>query len=386
MAHFYAFLLTLVRALASRLGPESLGCLIAVTVTASGCGRTAVPAVMIEAEPAAMAEVDQASLCRRIDAVLAHARDGRRLDASVHGAWQVVHGILAFGRDFPLEHGGTVSSALDYLMAGGQMTGWVLRPSQPGVRAIVEGGSTMAQGHPDQWLGYLSQCGLAPCGKGGVPLDTKLIVAGREFRVADLLAQAQADIAPGQEATWTLMALSTYLPHDAQWTSRDGQTWTIGRVVAMEAAADIFSSACSGAHRLYGLITAVKQRMAATGTRWEELDGSWGEAADVIDDCVDRARRFQQADGSFSTHSFERPGTSTDVFATLSATGHVFEVVVMALDDERLAEPWVTRAADRLVTLLEQTADIDVECGALYHAAHGLAIYRERTCRAGGLP
>ncbi len=386
MAHFYVFLLTLVRALVSRLGPESLGCLIAVAVTAAGCGRPAVPALMIEAEPAAKGEVDQASLCRRIEAVLAHARDGRRLDASVHGAWQVVHGILAFGRDFPLEHDGTVSSALDYLMAGGQVTGWVLRPSQPGVRAIVEGGSTMAQGHPDQWLGYLSQCGLAPCGKGGVPLDTKLIVAGREFRVADLLAQAQADITPGQEATWTLMALSTYLPHDAHWTSRDGQTWTIGRVVAMEAAADIFSSACNGAHRLYGLITAIKQHMAATGTRWEELDGPWGEAADVIDDCVDRARRFQQADGSFSTHSFERPGTSTDVFSTLSATGHVFEVVVMALDDERLAEPWVTRAADRLVTLLEQTADIDVECGALYHAAHGLAIYRERTCRAGGLP
>ena len=74
------------------------------------------------------------------------------------------------------------------------------------------------------------------------------------------------------------------------------------------------------------------------------------------------------------------------MFAKLSATGHVFEVVVMALDDERLAEPWVTRAADRLVTLLEQTADIDVECGALYHAAHGLAIYRERTCRAGDRP
>jgi hypothetical protein len=182
------------------------------------------------------------------------------------------------------------------------------------------------------------------------------------------------------------MAFSTYLPHDAAWISRDGEYWTIGRVVAMEAAADIFSSACGGAHRLYGLIAAVKQHMAATGAAWEDLDGPWGEAADVIDDCVDRAWRFQQADGSFSTHSFERPGTSTDVFAKLSATGHVFEVVVMALDDERLAEPWVTRAADRLVTLLEQTADIDVECGGLYHAAHGLAIYRERTCRAGDTP
>jgi hypothetical protein len=32
------------------------------------------------------------------------------------------------------------------------------------------------------------------------------------------------------------------------------------------------------------------------------------------------------------------------------------------------------------VTLLEQTADLDVECGGLYHAAHGLALYRRRIC------
>jgi len=55
-------------------------------------------------------------------------------------------------------------------------------------------------------------------------------------------------------------------------------------------------------------------------------------------------------------------------------------VLAAALDDERLTEPWVTRAADRLVTLLEQTADVDVECGALYHAAHGLLLYRDRVC------
>jgi hypothetical protein len=40
----------------------------------------------------------------------------------------------------------------------------------------------------------------------------------------------------------------------------------------------------------------------------------------------------------------------------------------------------MTRAADRLVTLLEQTSDVDVECGALYHAAHGLRLYSDRVC------
>ena len=365
------------------LAVQSATAAAAIAFLTVGLGVGTPGCVPAAARPASTmpAAIDRAALCRRIDAVLEHTRDDRLLDASVHGAWQVVHGILAFGREFPLRHDGTVSPALDYLLAGGPITGWVLRPATPGVRAIVEGGSTMAQGHPDQWLGYLSQCGLAPCGQRGVPLDTKLVVAGREFTVADLLAQAQADIEDGQEATWTLMALSAYLPHDATWTARDGETWTIERVAAMEAEADIFSSACGGAHRLYGLIVGLRQHMQATGTRRDELTGGWAEVAAVIDDCIDRARRFQQADGSFSTHFFERPGTSADVFSKLGATGHVFEVVVMALDDDRLTEPWVTRAADRLVNLLEQTADVDVECGGLYHAAHGLLIYRERMCR-----
>jgi len=342
----------------------------------AGCGQPLAdtPAgVAGAATPAG--SVDRDALCRRIEAALAHARDGRRLDASVHGAWQVVHGILAFGREFPLVHDGTESPAAEYLLNGGRLTGWTLRAGSPGVVAVVEEGSTTGQGHPDQWLGYLSQCG-----RQGLPRDTKLMIGTKAFTVNDLLAQAQADIRPGQEATWTLMALSAYLPADAVWTAGDGTKWTTERVVQMEADADIFSSACGGAHRLYALVAAVEKHRAATGHTSEQLSGGWAAAQEVIDECVDRARRFQQPDGSFSIHSFERAGTSADVFARLSATGHIFEVLSLALDDEHLSEPWVTRAAERLVTLLEQTSDVDVECGALYHAAHGLLLYRDRGC------
>ncbi|MCE9630963.1 MAG: ADP-ribosylation factor-directed GTPase activating protein isoform b [Planctomycetia bacterium] len=337
---------------------------------------------MITAAEKPAAAVDPVALCGRIEAVLAHARDGRRLDAGTQGAWQVVHGILAFGPEFPLNAKGRTTPALAYLLAGGHLTGWKLRPGDPGVIAVVEEGSTLGQGHPDQWLGYLSQCGVATGDGdslvGGIPLDTPLVVGGRSFTVADLLAQAQHDIRPGQEATWTLMALSAWLPPDAAWTSGDGEAWTTERVVRMEAEADIVSAACGGAHRLYGLAAAVNAHRLATGA---EPSGGWAAAAAVLDEFIDRGRRFQQADGSFSVHSFDRPGTSPDVFARLGATGHVFEVLALALDDERLSEPWVTRAAERLVTLLEQTADLDVECGGLYHAAHGLAIYRRRICR-----
>jgi hypothetical protein len=363
-------------------GRRARAVVLALLVATAGCAGPAPGPATTAGDGAA--PIDRATLCRRIDAALAHARDARLLDAGVQGAWQVVHGILAFGPDYPLAVKGRTVAALDHLLGGGALTGWKLRPGDPGVVAIVEEGSTMGQGHPDQWLGYLSQCGVAsgtaPGFVGGVPLETPLVVGGKRFTVADLLAQAKHDIRPGQEATWTLMALSAFLPPDASWTSGAGEAWTTERVVAMEAAADIFSAACGGAHRAYGLAVALDaQRRATAG----EPTGGWAEAARVLDDLVDRARRFQQPDGSFSIHSFERPGTSPDVFARLGATGHVFEVLAVTLDDERLDEPWVTRAADRLVTLLEQTADLDVECGALYHAAHGLAIYRHRICGPG---
>ena len=58
----------------------------------------------------------------------------------------------------------------------------------------------------------------------------------------------------------------------------------------------------------------------------------------------------------------------------------MFEVLALLLDDESLSEPWVTRAAERLVSLLERTSDVDAECGGLYHAVHGLALYRRRIC------
>jgi hypothetical protein len=346
-------------------------------VAGTGCG---VPAGTPADQTVVAVPSDQGALCRRIDIALAHARDARLLDAGVQGAWQVVHGILAFGPEFPLATRAATAPALSYLLDGGALVGWKLRPGNPGVIAIVEEGSTMGQGHPDQWLGYLSQCGVAESGDRlveGIPLDTPLTVGGRRFTIADLLAQAQHDIRPGQEATWTLMALSAWLPHDAAWTSGDGERWTTERVVEMEAGADIASAACGGAHRLYGLAAAVDAHRRATGG---PPTGAWAEAAAVLDDSIERARRFQQPDGTFSVHAFERPATSPEVFARLSATGHVFEVLALALDDERLREPWVRRAADRLVTLLEQTSDLDVECGALYHAAHGLAIYRRRTC------
>ncbi len=350
---------------------------VSAMLLAAGCGS---PEAAIDGLPAG--PTAREALCPRIDAVLRHAADHRRLDASVQGAWQTVHGILAFGPAFPLAHDGEVSPALDYLLGGGRIVGWELRPGAVGPLAVVDEGSVTGQGHPDQWLGYLSQCGVADEGPGlvgGLPLDTPIRAGGRDYTLADLLAQAQRDIRPGQECSWTLMALATYAALDATWEAGDGRRWTTEDVVRMEAESEIIGAACGGSHRLYGLAAAV----AAYHDQHPDPpppESGWALAEVVLADHIELARQFQQPDGSFSAHYFERPGRSPDVATTLGATGHVFEILPLVLNDESLAAPWVTRAAERLVTLLERTTDLDLECGGLYHAAHGLALYRRRVC------
>ncbi|MBT3210825.1 MAG: hypothetical protein HOK57_08640 [Planctomycetaceae bacterium] len=342
---------------------------IALCLISSGCGETK-EEVITRAELTPIAPAD---LCKRITKALKQTQNGRQLTTEQQGAWQIVHGILAFGEQFTVRNRTETVSALDYLLQGGPLQGWKLQHGEHGVVAVVEEGSTLGQGHRNQWLGYLSQCGT-----DGVPLETSLIVGEQSANVGDLLRQAQADIRSGQEAPWTLMAFATYLPGDKTWKASDGEEWDISRIIEMELDTDLHSSACGGSHSLYGLAIAVNKYRSQHSESNDVLPAPWGTAQEIITNSIDLSRRFQQADGSFSTHYFERPASSADVFAKLSSSGHVFEFLAIALPADRLDEPWVLRAAERLVKTLEQTADIDIECGALYHAAHGLLLYRNR--------
>ena len=306
----------------------------------------------------------------RLDQALEFTYTKRHLNTTDQAAWQIVHGALVYGREFQIYHDGKLVSALDYLLGGGELRGWTMRKGDHGLTAIVEAGSKMGQGHPDQWLGYLSQCGLSPEGP--------IVVAGQTYKIQDLITQAQWDIHDGLEATWTLMAFTTYLPLDAEWTAKDGTKWNIERMVRMETAQDLAESACGGTHRMYGLTVAMNRYLAEGGKLTENNDGTWEKAHKKIRDAVAACKEYQQPDGSLSTNYFSRPGTSADIAARISTTGHAFEFLMVALNDEELQEPWVTRAALHLLGCFEKTQSFDLECGALYHAAHGLDLYRTR--------
>ena len=120
--------------------------------------------------------------------------------------------------------------------------------------------------------------------------------------------------------------------------------------------------------------------IARNRARIEGVDqaAAWSKAQAKIQDAVAKAREYQQPDGAFSAHMFDRPSTTAEISGLLHSTGHVLEFLTVALTDEQLKEPWVTRAVVKLLTVLEATKDVSLDCGGLYHAVHGLEIYRIR--------
>jgi hypothetical protein len=233
---------------------------------------------------------------------------------------------------------------------------------------MLESGSQTGQGHADQWLAVLAQCNL--------PLDQPIRLGSETLTMQDFVSQVQWDVPRNfeREYSWTLIGLTHYLPTDSSWLAIDGKTWSTEQLVQIEAEQELGSSACGGTHRLIGLTMALDQHLAAGG----QLTGAWALADEVIGRAIENAQRYQNTDGSFSTRSFAGPGSSLDLAQNLGTTGHILEFLALALSDEQLQEPWVRRAAANLCGLFETTRRVPLECGALYHAAHGLVLYRQR--------
>jgi hypothetical protein len=319
-------------------------------------------------------ELSDAELLKQIDDALDYTYENRRLDLNEQAAWQMIHGALAFKRDFLVRNGDKDVSALDHVLQGGKMKGWNLvkgdlldeKTQRYGVRALLEEGTKAGQGHTDQWLGYLCDCGM--------PLDEMVMVEGQKYTLDDYILQAEKDVYrnPAKEYSWTLMALSAYRKPGYKWTAGDGSEWSIEKLVEIELGYALDASPCGGAHRMFGLVMARDRHVAAGG----KLDGIWADCDKKIKDCIAKAKELQNPDGSLSSNYFQRQGMSADLAQAMGSAGHVMEFLAAAMTKEELQEPWARRAIASVASVFRKTKAVDVECGALFHAAHGLRLYR----------
>jgi hypothetical protein len=316
---------------------------------------------------------DHDALREQIDEVLQYTLSDRELNSQVHAAWQILHGALVYGREFPVRHNDQLLPAVDWVLSGGQMQGWQFEPGRYGPRALLDGGSASGQGHDDQWLAVLSQCNL--------PLDTQLKLYGETPTIGNWVAQVKYDAPLKEEFSWTLIGLSQYLSpdFDQTWSARDGETWNLERLMQFEADAaddDLSGAACGGTHRVIGMSMALDHYRQQYPNR--QLSGGWLAAQLQIDRAIEMAFEYQNPDGSFSATYFARPATNPDVANQLGTSGHVLEFLALTLPKDELSGESMQRAVTFMCKLFRKTRDQDLECGALYHAAHGLAIYRDR--------
>jgi hypothetical protein len=321
-------------------------------------------------------------LVERMNNLLTHQLAQRGLDTTLHAAWQIMHGVVCYGSELMINtpDRGRVG-ALDYAFNDGLINGFELSlgdtplpgTGRTGIRARVEPGSYIGQGHPDQWL--------AMCAMSSVPIDTEVLVGGQRRTLLDWCRQAQWDVSRNhlEEFSWTLIALTHYLPNEPSWMTADGVRVDWELLVETELSYDLDDSPCGGTHRLSGLVRALnaKQRLGLPDSQ------VWSRARRVVDDCIVNCRVNRGSDGSLSSYYFVRPTKSADLAAELASSGHLFEFLALALPAEELEQTWVKVAGLRVCEILERTRDIEMECGALFHALNGLRLYRDRFASVG---
>lgn len=297
----------------------------------------------------------------------------RRRDLLVSNAfWTIFHGVLAFGPGQTLYNPktGVRVNAMDYIFDGrfdqGEIRGLTFIPTRFGLD-VQMGPTYVGQGHQDQLIGYLVQCGLKK--------DRKVVVYGKDYTVMDLVNQAMMRARVGQELSWTIIPICEYLGSDASWTNMHGEKISLADLVRSEVNANVEDAACGGTHRLEGLTWCLHTHLRRGGKK----EGVWKDVDDHLVKYQKKSRELQNPDGSFSTDYFKGPGADTDPQRRIGTTGHILEFLSMSLSDQEIKAEWVQKSADKLAMLFLENQSLPIESGALYHSVHGLVLFYART-------
>lgn len=337
----------------------------------SAGGRT-VPLVVTRLEPSGMPapKTQRFERLRKWIGNTLATYQRRPLNTAQHTPWEVMHGFIAFGIPSQLRVGGPsgdLASAIGWSNSGGVCRGQTMLTVTDG-RLHALKGYFGVQGHASQYLAILAQCRVA----AGSPI----VVQGKRFTVADLIEEEKLACKAGTELTFTLIAMAHYLPTDATWTARDGESWSIAKLAEEEIVQPIRGAACGGTHRLFGLSYGCQRRLKATG----QLDGVYLRADRYVRDFQNfTLTKLQNRDGSFSTEWFKYPADrEDDIDRKIQTTGHILEWLVASLDQDRLYDPRIVAATEFLCRALMREPSRDWKIGPMGHALHALNMYQER--------
>ena len=343
------------------------------------------PSVPAPAARAAAASGDWTDngLKTRIDAAIDQVK--HRDLITTNGFWTVFHGILGLGPSVELLDPTTGKRvvALEYIAGGGEVRGLRFLPTPDGLDVETRPGTFVSQGHQDQFVAEMVEWDVSP--------DKKFKVNGEEHPFSDFtrFSKARASVLQDQELDWAVLIVGQqiidqhYKPEDIkkEWTNAAGEHLCFEDLLRKDLNASMASAACGGTHRLFGLDWVYHLHLRHGG----ETTGVWKEIADHTGHYKDLARKYQNADGSFSTNFFREPGNARDANLRINTTGHTLEWLSLEATDDEVRQPWMLDAANALSMMILDNQGAPLEGGTLYHAVHGLLMYRSRVFGAADL-
>jgi len=291
----------------------------------------------------------------------------RMLSTELHTPWQMIHALLGLRNEFSMLHNGEQISGLDWIAKGQTYENeyWFERTKHGG-RAHPYSRPYAFEGHANQTIALISMC--------GVELDREFGVADGSVSMRDMIRHAQMSLSQKDEPTWTLWALSRYLPPSARWRSEDGEYWSIERLVQEQVAKPERGAPCGGTHGLFALAHARNVYLQ----QGKPLRGVWLQAEYKIRKYINTARVQQNSNGSLSSNYFRGREFNPDFNKRMASVGHVLEFLMIALPQNELNSQWVRRAIHSAASELMDNRKAYVKCSPLYHTVNALNIYLDR--------
>lgn len=300
----------------------------------------------------------------------------RLLSSDQHTPWQMMHALLGLRQEFNILHEGQEVSGLEWMAQGQVFDGdhW-FEKTQHGGRAHPYSVPYAFEGHANQMLAVLSMCGLET--------DHQFETADGPVTIADMIEHAKATCdANRDEPTWTLWALSRYLPPDAAWRNENGEVWSIERLVGDQTKRPLNGAACGGTHGLFALAHARNVYLR----EGKPLRGVWLQAENKLRYYINTARRLQNSNGSLSSNYLRGRQYNPDFNKRMASAGHVLEFLMLALPQNELNQRWVRRAVEATARDLLNNRKEYVKCSPLYHSVNALNIYLDRVNPRADIP
>ena len=293
----------------------------------------------------------------------------RYLKAEEHSPWQIFHGLLALRHNFKLKVNDEKQSAMNWVQSGPNYQGLPLIEQTPhGGRFHPYTVPWAFEGHPNQFLAILAMSEL--------PQNFAFRAGnGAKITIADMIRNAKMDCNDREEVTWTLWAFARYLPWNTQWVNKEGEVWSMERLVQTEVNKRVQSGACGGCHGLFALSLA-RNSYQQSG---QPLRGAWLQADLKIKQYIAETKALQNFDGSFSADHYIGPKHTIEFSPRIAASGHILEWLMIGIPSQEMEQEWLKRGVTAIARDLIENKAAPADCGPLYHALHSLVLYRHRT-------